>query len=466
MKWIRKFAGRRENAILILVSVLATISIVASSTVFAQADQTQRALAHSANAQWSEELLTATTGVRGSTAIAVLVADAIESGRATEVEMALVLGDLEAARQTLLVRAVRLGSGDSSEASYVVDMADTLSGHVSELVQILEAGEIESAESAIRGELLPSLLALEDLTTTIRDDAARRVAGEAGSAGALARAASIAVALIVPFIALMAFRWVQRRRQRQRDLELSLERQIDQSRVKVEMIANLSHELRTPLTGIYGMALALAEAGFSDEALSRELIEIVVSEAGELSRMLDDLLSVAKVDAGDITIVSERIDPSELITTVMAPFLRTRAIVVDCEPARIVADSLRVKQVMRNVVSNAISHGGPQVEIWGREEEGQYLISVGDDGFGLPDELLPRLFERFIHDGAAPLTAGSVGLGLSIAHDLMQRMNGSLSYVRAEGITEFVIGLPLAPLSHAEPGGTMNLSGSNVAVLD
>ena len=450
MHWIRKLTGRREVVIPTLLSVLVTISIVASSTVFAQGDQTQRALAQSVNAQWSEELLTASTAVRASTAVAVLVADAVESGRATEPELAVVLADLEEARQRLITRAARLDTGDFPEASSVLGLADILSDHVTGLAQLLRAGELAAAELATRGDLLPSLLALEDLTTTIRDDALRRVAAEAGTAGALARAASIAVALIVPSIALVAFRWVQRRRQRQRDLELKLDHQLERSKLKDEMIANLSHELRTPLTGVYGMALALADAGFSDEALSRELIEIIVSEAGELSRMLDDLLAAAKVDAGDITIVSERIDPSELVTSVMAPFVRTRSIPIDCEPAEIVADSLRLKQVMRNIVSNAIAHGGPQVEISAQKEGDQYRIAVIDDGPGLPDELLPRLFDRFIHDGAAPLTAGSVGLGLSIAHDLMQRMNGNLSYVRTEGISAFLIELPLAEVPVSE----------------
>jgi signal transduction histidine kinase len=450
MHWIRKLVDKRGVVIPILLTGLVTISVVASSTVFAQGDQTQRALTHAANAQGAEEVLTASTAIRGSTAVAVLVADAVENGRATDEELGLVLADFELARQRLTTRAARLGTSDLYEASSVIGLADTLSNHVDELSGLLRTGELEAAEVAVIADVLPSLLALEDLTITIRDDAVRRVAAEAGTAGALARAASIAVALIVPSMALLAFRWVQRRRQGQRDLELKLEHQLEQSTLKDEMIANLSHELRTPLTGVYGMALTLADAGFSDEALSRELIEIIVSESAELSRMVDDLLAVAKLDAGGLAIVSERIDPAELVTTAVAPFVRMRSIPIDCEQAEIVADSLRLKQVLRNIVSNAITHGGPHVEISAKKEGDQYRIAVTDDGPGLPDELLPRLFDRFIHDGAAPLTAGSVGLGLSIAHDLMQRMNGSLSYERTGGITSLLIELPLAELPGSE----------------
>ena len=438
-----------------LLTGLVTISIVASSTVFAQSDQTLRALDQATSAQLSEELLTASTAIRASTAVAVLVADAIESGRATDSELTAALADLETTRQQLIIRAARIQTLNISEAPDVLRTADTLSEQVTRLGQLLAAGDLDDAELVTSGDLLPSLTTLEDLTINFRDESLQRVAVEAGTAGALARAASIAVALIVPAIALVAFRWVQRRRQRQRELELKLEHQLERGRLKDEMIANLSHELRTPLTGVYGMALTLADAGFSDEDLSRELIEIIVSEAGELSRMLDDLLTAAKVDAGDIAIVSDRIDPAELVRGVVAPFARTQTIPVHCEFVPIVADSLRLKQVIRNLVSNALKHGGPHVEISAQIDGDQYRIAVIDDGAGIAPELVPRLFSRFIHDGAAPLTSGSVGLGLSIAYDLVNRMNGDLAYVRTEGITAFLVDLPLAEADEPAMVGVM-----------
>ena len=433
---------KREAVLPALLAILVAISIVASSTVFAQGDQTQRALAHATDAQRAEALLTATTAIRASTAVALLVADAARSNRATSDEVASALNDLETIRRQLIDRAAALGSPTDGES--VLAGTEALSRHILELSRLVADGDLDAAERLTQDSLLGGIAALEDSTIRVRDEALIRVTAEAGTAGALARAASIAVALIVPAMALLAFRWIQRRREEQRELELKLEYQLGKAMLKDEMVANLSHELRTPLTGIYGLALTMADEGFSDEELSRELIEIVVAEAADLSRMVDDLLTAAKVDAGDIAVVSENVDPVALVEEVAAPFARNRYIARNCQPAVLVADSLRLKQVIRNLLSNALKHGGPHIGIMGQERNDRYLIAVFDDGAGVPDELETKLFDRFIHDGATPLTQGSVGLGLSIGHELMKRMDGTLSYRRINGSTTFLIDLPLA----------------------
>ncbi len=425
-----------------MLAILVSISIVASSTVFAQNDQTQRALSHAADAQRAEELLTATTAVRASVAVALLVADAERSNRASPEEVSAALQDLKAIRSQLLDRAAALGS--RTETSFALAGAEVLVEQLDDIAVFLETGDLDSARQLTQGSLLDTLSGIETETIRIRDDALVKVTAEAGTAGALARAASIAVALIVPTMALVAFRWVQRRRDQQRELELKLEYQLARSKLKDEMVANLSHELRTPLTGIYGMALTMADEGFADRELSQELIELIVAESADLSRMVDDLLTAAKVDAGDVAVLPEDVDPSDLVEAVVAPFARTRHIARRCEPATIVADSLRLKQVVRNVLSNALKHGGPHIGIIGQKRDDRYVIGVFDDGEGVPPELEGRLFDRFIHEGASPLTQGSVGLGLSIAHELMKRMDGALTYRRINDRTTFLIDLPMA----------------------
>lgn len=453
VEWLNKLGIKREALLPAFLAVLVAISIVASSTVFAQGDQTQRALAHAADAQWAEELLTATTAVRASSAVVLLIADAKESGRATTDELGAALEDLREIRRQMVERAAALGARLVSPSALAE--ADVLAGHIDKLSELIVAADLDGAEALAQGPLLESLDSLESQAIVIRDDALTRVTAEAGTAGALARAASIAVALIVPAMALIAFRWVQRRRQQQRELELKLEYQLARARVKDEMVANLSHELRTPLTGIYGMALAMADEGFADHDLSQELIEIIVGEAADLSRMVDDLLATAKVDAGDISIVHENVDPASLVDEVVAPFARTRHIAVDCAPVRVVADSLRLKQVVRNILSNALKHGGPRVGVLGQARGDRYVLAIFDDGPGVPEGLQTRLFDRFIHDGATPLTRGSVGLGLSIAYELVKRMDGSLTYRRISDRTTFLIELPLA----AAPAAVLTATG-------
>ncbi|MDH5372404.1 MAG: ATP-binding protein, partial [Acidimicrobiia bacterium] len=110
----------------------------------------------------------------------------------------------------------------------------------------------------------------------------------------------------------------------------------------------------------------------------------------------------------------------------------------------------RLRQVIRNLVSNAVKHGGEHIEILARPNEDSYLITVSDDGPGVPSELQSRVFERFVHHGSAAQSKGSVGLGLSIARLLTEGMGGSLRYERNGGKTSFLIDLPLADPNTSE----------------
>ena len=133
------------------------------------------------------------------------------------------------------------------------------------------------------------------------------------------------------------------------------------------------------------------------------------------------------------------------IQNVIAPYLRTGRTVDVTGPSLVVrADPLRLRQVIRNLVSNAIRHGGPNVSIDVRSVDEKVILSVIDDGEGVSKELETRLFDRFVHRGHKALLTGSVGLGLSIARSLVEGMDGSISYLRANNHTVFSIILPAA----------------------
>ena len=108
------------------------------------------------------------------------------------------------------------------------------------------------------------------------------------------------------------------------------------------------------------------------------------------------------------------------------------------------ADPLRVRQILRDLISNAIQHGGPNIRIYGDSAGSKYVVSVEDDGPGVPSEIADRLYTRFVHRSEVPLTAGSAGLGLAVAQLLAQAMGGSLDYERVANRTAFVLSLPLA----------------------
>lgn len=414
---------------------LLAVLLVAVSVLFAQSDQTARAISTSRQAQRAQEVITATTAARSSVAVVLLLMSS--DARLDSGEGALVVGvaDLIEVLTELDNRVERLAAtGWLMPPSALTSLAGQI-----------DLTDQDGLRGLAEGEILPQVEAIELEAVDARDKALTLLAAEEGSAGSLARASSIAVGLLVPGMALVSYRAIQSRQQKQRELELRLRHEEERSRIKDEMIANLSHELRTPLTGIYGMALTLSDQGFEDRELSEELTDIIIGEAADLSRMVDDLLVAAKVDAGDVAIVPREVEPTAVVEEVSRPFVRSRDLEVSMVSGLVVADPLRLKQVVRNLVSNALKHGGNQIGVIGRIEDTNYRIMVVDDGSGVPDELRDRIFDRFVHEGVSPLTSGSVGLGLAIAKELTQRMGGRLTYERFDGFTAFNIELPLVP---------------------
>ena len=120
------------------------------------------------------------------------------------------------------------------------------------------------------------------------------------------------------------------------------------------------------------------------------------------------------------------------------------SVTVDCRPSLIRADPVRLRQIVRNLLSNARKYGGTNIGVIGHEDGRTYLLQVVDDGEGVPSDIADRLFQRFVHQGHDTAMRGSVGLGLSIVHALAQGMAGSVTYRRDGGETRFAIRLPLA----------------------
>ncbi len=123
---------------------------------------------------------------------------------------------------------------------------------------------------------------------------------------------------------------------------------------------------------------------------------------------------------------------------------------VACPTTAIMADPIRLRQVLRNLVANARNHGGPTVRIEGTLSEEVLSLAVIDDGDGVAPELRPRLFKRFIHLADEPLLVGSVGLGLYIARVLAAGMGGDLRYERRDGESHFILELELAMTDRAQ----------------
>jgi signal transduction histidine kinase len=277
--------------------------------------------------------------------------------------------------------------------------------------------------------------------------------GAARSANGMAATISgFVLVLLVPGAMIISYRSIARRQVRRAELENKLAAERELSRSKDEFIANISHELRTPLTSIYGFARVLENGSIYEPEVAHELLDLVITESLELERMVDDLLTAARASDGVLSYKLDVVDLRAELAEVLPAFERQGgSIPIAIEAVPVIADPLRLRQVLRNLIANARKHGGTEILVLGGRVGDRYELRVVDDGEGVPSDLFEALFERFVHAAARPLVAGSVGLGLHIARTLARGMGGDLEYRRDGGRTHFILSLNLAPEMPLEP---------------
>jgi K+-sensing histidine kinase KdpD len=235
-------------------------------------------------------------------------------------------------------------------------------------------------------------------------------------------------------------------RERRLEFEAKLEYERKLSASKDDLLAGVSHQLRTPLTGIYGMADILADDNDVDKQTVHEFVGAIRTEAQELDRMLADILAASRLDASSITFKNESILVTIVVSRAVEP-LRKSGVDVDVDvddSVLVTADAERVIHILRNLVTNAHKHGGPQLKVEACGGEAEVDIVVSDGG----DETLASsaLFADFANGGVGALTSGSVGLGLSVARRLARGMGGDVRYERQGGRNRFVVRLPKADI--------------------
>jgi len=353
-------------------------------------------------------------------------------------ETRLALEDLRAALADL--------EADAGIDATVQSSANRFTSTVEEILSLLETDRSEEAEALSAAELDRDFRVFTGAIVIVRDFQAAEVANSNALMGRIGDVARFLVAFLVPTAAIFVYRELTRRQARQKELEVRLETEQEIGKARDEFVANASHELRTPLTSIFGLAHLLEEdPSIHGNPAASEMVGMIISETHDLSRMVDDLLTTARLDAGALHYQFEDLSVLEEIPEVVGPIERSgQAIGVHAQPAMVRSDRLRIRQVVRNLLSNAVKYGGDQIRLIGRVTNGWYEMRVEDDGPGIPAELEQRLFQRYLHKGDAPLTLGSVGLGLSIVRALAEGMGGAVWYERREGWTSFVVRVPLA----------------------
>jgi PAS domain S-box-containing protein len=227
---------------------------------------------------------------------------------------------------------------------------------------------------------------------------------------------------------------------------------------KSEFLANMSHEIRTPLNGVIGMADLLARSPLSPK--DREVVSIIRSSGDSLNRLLSDILDLAKIEAGQVTIEAAPFDLAEAVRSAAAlSDLRAQekglTLTVEVAPAlegRFVGDEVRLRQIITNLVSNAVKFtaGGAVRVRAGAAASGSLRIEVEDTGIGFSAEQKAHLFSRFQQgDGSINRRYGGSGLGLAISKQLAELMGGALD-CESRPAAGSLFWLEL-PLERAEP---------------
>ncbi|GIV19895.1 MAG: hypothetical protein KatS3mg023_1646 [Armatimonadota bacterium] len=248
------------------------------------------------------------------------------------------------------------------------------------------------------------------------------------------------------------------------------------SRAKSEFLANMSHEIRTPMNGIIGMLDLLADTPLGAE--QREYLSLIRGSANTLMGIINDILDLSKIESGRMMLHPEPFDPVQMVEEVAALFvssakdkgLEMYTHIAPDTPRAVVGDALRIRQILNNLVNNAVKfteQGSITIalEYLGETDTGdgrqaKLRISVSDTGIGIAPESLSRIFEEFTQaDGSITRKYGGTGLGLAISKKLVEMMGGQMG-VQSElgrGSTFWVhLTLPIAEEVYQSKDSTLS----------
>lgn len=218
-----------------------------------------------------------------------------------------------------------------------------------------------------------------------------------------------------------------------------------QEKFRRDFLSNISHEFKTPLFAIQGYIEALQEDGFDDKELARQFLEKAAKNVDRLSYLIEDLDEISKLESGEIPVNLTRFKINDLIKEVFES-METKARKHDIklifkqkydEPTLVNADREKIRQVLVNLIDNSLKYGKDEgttaVSLF--ELHDQVLVEVTDDGIGIEEKYLPRLFERFFRtDTSRSRQIGGSGLGLAIVKHIIEAHEQTINVRSTEGL--------------------------------
>ncbi|RWR15013.1 ATP-binding protein [Siminovitchia fortis] len=233
--------------------------------------------------------------------------------------------------------------------------------------------------------------------------------------------------------------------------DMTEERQLD--KLRIDFVANVSHELRTPIAMLQGYSEAIIDDIAGSEEEKQEIIKIIYDESLRIGRLVNELLDLARMEAGHITLNFEEVDVGAFVDRITSKFqtiardnnieLKSH---IEKEGIMFSLDPDKIEQVLTNLIDNAIryTHENGKITVTQSVVKGGITISVEDDGTGIPEEDLPFVFERFYKaDKARTRGRAGTGLGLAIAKNIVNAHQGQLTVASKLGEgTTFTLFLP------------------------
>ena len=224
-------------------------------------------------------------------------------------------------------------------------------------------------------------------------------------------------------------------------------------RMRRDFVANVSHELRTPLTAIQGYVEALQDEAPPEPAEAARFLEIIARQANRMERLVRDLLRLARLEGGQEPVEPAPTDLETLFADVVTELEgameeKGQRVVTEVDPAArsLVVDTAKLHDALRNLVENAVVYAPPDttMTLAARTRDGRLVMTVSDEGPGIPEADLSRIFERFYRvDKARSRESGGTGLGLSIVKHLVEILGGDVrAENRPEGGAVFTVTLP------------------------
>jgi signal transduction histidine kinase len=325
-------------------------------------------------------------------------------------------------------------------------------------VVLAEEGLPDESSLAVLTECLDDQPAWSDLPIIVLTMAGKTTRRSAVLANALKEKVNLAF-LERPLRMLTlvsAVRSACRARARQYEIRELLAKAAAEVDTRDRFIAMLGHELRNPLAAIRTSVEILSQFGSSNFSLLPTQVEIITRQSNHMARLVDDLLDVARLTSGRVTLSKAIVDLREIVQRSiqgirLAVGEETRRIVANLPNSEVFVDgdAVRLEQVVGNLLSNAIRYSpkNSRIDVLVEVQESEAFIHIRDQGEGIDPELLPKIFEPFVQSTQALARArGGLGLGLAIVKNLVLQHGGTVTATSAGNGTgsEFVVHLPLA----------------------